>query len=71
MNGVITTEHVSPLLLWQCLCGGGNLTSADHQHVILCEQCETLADEIAGALDDLQKTLGRRQPSLSANPDVS
>ena len=53
------------MLLWQCLCGASDLTRADHEHVILCEQCETLADEIAGALDDLHKSLERRQTTLS------
>jgi hypothetical protein len=65
MRSASTVEHVSPLLLWQCLCGGSDLTRADHEHVILCEQCETLADEIAVALDDLQKTLERRQATTS------
>lgn len=65
MRSATAPVHVSPLLLWQCLCGGGDLTRADHEHVILCEQCEALADEIAGALDDLEKTLGRRQTTAS------
>jgi hypothetical protein len=65
MRSATTIEHVSPLLLWQCLCGGGELTFADHEHVILCEQCENLADQIAGALNDLQKSLERRQATAS------
>jgi len=65
MRSATTIEHVSPMLLWQCLCGGSELTFADHEHVIHCEQCENLADQIAGALDDLQKSLERRQATAS------
>jgi len=65
MRSATTIEHVSPMLLWQCLCGGSELPFADHEHVILCEQCENLADQIAGALDDLQKSLERRQATAS------
>lgn len=65
MRSATTIEHVSPLLLWQCICGGRDLTRADHEHVSLCEQCETLADQIAGALDDLHKTLERRKITAS------
>ena len=65
MRSATTIEHVSPLLLWQCLCGGSELTFADHEHVILCEQCENLADQIAGALDDLQKSFERRKATAS------
>ena len=57
--------HVSPIVLWQCLCGGTDLPKADHQHIIDCIQCETLAEEIAEALDDIQLTLERRQTTVS------
>lgn len=58
--------HVSPMVLWECLCGGIDLTTADHEHVILCEKCEALADEIAGALDDIEKSLGRRHQTTTS-----
>ena len=62
MRSATTIEHVSPMLLWQCLCGGSELTFADHEHVIHCEQCENLADQIAGALDE------RRRAAMAFSP---
>jgi len=49
--------HVEPLVLWQSACGGRDLSKRDYQHLIACTDCETLADEITGALDDIEKTL--------------
>ena len=54
------------MALWKSLCGAVDLTNADHEHVILCEQCETLADEIAGALNDLEKSLERRHQTTAS-----
>lgn len=54
------------MILWECLCGGVDLTNADHEHVILCEQCDALADEMAGALDDLEKSLERRHQTATS-----
>jgi hypothetical protein len=65
MRTTTTVEHVSPMVLFQHLCGGHELTFADHEHVILCQQCENLADQIAVALDDLQKSVDRRQATAS------
>jgi hypothetical protein len=59
------TTHVSPILLWQCACGGADLQKSDYQHVIACAACEALAIEIGDALDDIQKTVHRRQFDVS------
>jgi hypothetical protein len=60
-----TATHVEPIRLWQCLCGGSDLPKHDYQHVINCEECETLATEIGDALDDLEGTLRRRGTNIS------
>ena len=49
--------HVPPILLWQSLCGGGDLPKRDYQHIITCLECETLAKEINDALDDIENAL--------------
>ena len=65
INTMVSTQnaptlHIEPLTLWQCACGGRALPKLDYQHIIVCPECETLAKEIAKALDDLEKALGRR-----------
>ena len=59
-----TTPHVEPLVLWQSACGGRDLSKRDYQHLIACTDCETLADEITDALDDIEKTLTRLNRTL-------
>jgi hypothetical protein len=58
-----TTLHVEPITFWQCACGGIDLSKRDYLHLIACTDCETFADEITDALDDIEKTLGRRYPT--------
>jgi hypothetical protein len=55
-----TTAHVEPLVLWQSACGGRGLSKREYQHLIACTDCETLADEITAALNDIEETLTRR-----------
>jgi hypothetical protein len=59
------TIHVEPLTLWQCACGGLNLSKRDYQHVIACPECETLAVAISDALNDIEKAFGRRHIAAS------
>ena len=62
-----TTRHVEPLVLWQSACGGPDLSKRDYQHLIACTDCETLADEITAALDDIEKTLTRLNRHIVAS----
>lgn len=57
--------HVPAILLWQCLCGGPDLTQPAFQHVLACEECETLANEMTDALNDIEMTLASPNPTLS------
>jgi hypothetical protein len=59
------TAHVEPLSFWQCACGGPNLSKRDYQHLIACPECETLAEAISEALDDIEKAYGRRHVAAS------
>jgi hypothetical protein len=52
-------EHVSPMRLWQALCGGTELPTGQYQHIIHCIACETLATQIGDALDDIETALRR------------
>ena len=61
------TTHVDPIVFWQWCCGGLNLSKRDYLHLIACTDCETLADEITNALDDIEKKLSRRHPHLDAS----
>ena len=47
------------------MCGGIDLSKRDQLHVIGCIECETLAEQIAEALDEIQTTLehGKSQTS--------
>jgi hypothetical protein len=54
-----TTFHVEPIRLWQSLCGGAALPARDHEHVIVCVECEALAIEIKDALNDIEEGLPR------------
>jgi hypothetical protein len=54
-------HHVPPLLLWQCACGGRDLPEREHDHLIACAGCETLATEIGDALNDIEKLLRCRR----------
>jgi hypothetical protein len=58
--GNATSAHVEPIVFWQCACGGVDLPKRDYLHLIACSECGTLADEIADALDDIEKQLSRR-----------
>jgi len=49
--------HVPPILLWQCLCGGPELTQHAFEHVLVCSECETLVEEISAALNDIELVL--------------
>ncbi len=49
--------HVPPIQLWQCLCGGPELTETAFQHVLVCAECETLVEEINDALNDIELVL--------------
>ena len=55
-----TTAHVEPIRLWKSACGHRDLSKRDCEHIITCEECETLGREIGDALNDLEKTFGRR-----------
>jgi hypothetical protein len=59
------TVHVEPLIFWQCVCGGPNLSKRDYQHVIACPECETLALAISDALDDIEEAFSRRHIAVS------
>ena len=59
-----TTPHVEALVLWQSACGGRGLSKREYQHLIACIDCGTLADEITAALNDIEKTLTRRNLSI-------
>jgi hypothetical protein len=59
------STHVSPIVLWQCACGGADLQHRDYQHVIDCAACERLAIEIGDALEDIAKTVHRQQLDVS------
>ncbi len=52
-----TTVHVKPLVIWQHACGGPDFSRRDYLHLNTCTVCETLADEIKAALDDIEQTL--------------
>jgi hypothetical protein len=54
------TSHVQPLVFWQCACGGPSLSKRDYLHLIACDGCTTLADQISDALDDIEKKVGRQ-----------
>ena len=56
-----TTVHVSPIRLWQALCGGVQLPQGQYQHMIHCVACEQLASQIGDALDDIEETLKRNK----------
>jgi hypothetical protein len=53
------TTHVKPILIWQFACGGQKFSHNDYLHLMICAECETLADEITEALSDIEKTLSR------------
>jgi hypothetical protein len=57
--------HVPPIILWQCLCGGPELTQRAFQHMLDCAECETLAKEITDALNDIESAFGSPRNSLS------
>ncbi len=57
--------HVPPILLWQSLCGGPELTQRAFQHVLLCVECETLAEEISEALNDIEMVLAQSKVAVS------
>jgi hypothetical protein len=59
MQNETTTVHVSPIRLWQALCGGVQLPQGQYQHVIHCVACEKLATQIGDALDDIEEALRR------------
>jgi hypothetical protein len=59
MQNETTTVHVSPIRLWQALCGGAQLPQGQYQHVIHCVDCEKLATQIGDALDDIEEALRR------------
>jgi hypothetical protein len=59
MRNEMTTTHVSPIRLWQALCGGAQLPQGQYQHVIQCVDCERLASQIGDALDDIEEALRR------------
>jgi len=61
------TAHVEPIVFWQCACGGSDLSKRDYLHVVACTDCETLADEIIDALDDIEKMLGRRHRHIGVS----
>ena len=61
------TTHVEAIVFWQCACGGLDLSKRDYLHLIACTDCETLADQITNALDDIEKTLRRRHPHLDVS----
>ena len=61
------TAHVEPIVFWQCACGGFDLSKRDYLHVAACTDCETLADEITDALDNIEKTLRRLHPHIDAS----
>jgi hypothetical protein len=62
-----TGVHVEPIVFWQCACGGIDLSKRDYLHLLACTGCETLADEITDALDDIENTFRRRHPHLDAS----
>lgn len=62
-----TAAHIVPIVLWQCACGGRDLPNRDYLHIMECTGCETLADEIKEALDNLEKELERRYFHLGPN----
>lgn len=61
MRNETTTVHVSPIRLWQALCGGVQLPQGQYLHVIHCVACEQLATQIGDALDDIEEALRRNQ----------
>jgi hypothetical protein len=60
-----STVHVEPLTLWQCACGGPELSKSDYQHVIACSACETLAEGMTDALNDIEKAFRPRYTTAS------
>jgi hypothetical protein len=52
------TVHIKPLTLWQCACGGADLSNRDYEHIMGCPECETLAVAISDALNDIEKAFG-------------
>jgi hypothetical protein len=62
------TAHVEPMVLWQYACGGRDLSEHDYLHFVSCKDCETLAEEITDALDDIEKQL-RRRATTSVLPE--
>ena len=61
------TAHIEPMVFWQCACGGPDLSKHDYLHLIACTDCETLADEIIDALDNIEKTLVRLNHPIGAS----
>jgi hypothetical protein len=70
-NETTTTVHVSPIRLWQALCGGAQLPQGQYQHVIQCVACEELATQIGDALDDIEEALRRNHIGVSGSHSTS
>jgi hypothetical protein len=51
------TAHVSPIRLWQSACGGTELQNSEYLHLVACDGCDKLAEEISAALDDIQEAV--------------
>jgi len=58
-------EHIEPITLWQYACRGIDLSKRDHQHVIACAACETLAMEIDEALADIGKKMSHTRSNTA------
>ena len=65
MHNEATTFHISPIRLWQALCGGVQLPQGQYQHMIHCVACEQLASQIGDALDDIEEALKRNHIGVS------
>ena len=62
---VNTTTHIAPIVLWRNACGGMKLTGTDYEHVSHCPGCETLANEMHEALDDIETALRMGHTAVS------
>jgi hypothetical protein len=45
--------HVSAMQLWSYSSGTANLTDTDFEHLLFCQECQSLLDEFITVLDQL------------------
>ena len=61
------TAHVEAIVLWQCACRGRDLPKRDYLHLVACTDCETLANEMKDALNNVEKELARLHPHVGVS----